>query len=76
LSGLTDKAGVAAHAMQASGMTQEQSLGSLNWLLQQQSSMVATNQIFLWVAVIFTVGAFAIWLAPRPVRSIGGGGTH
>ncbi|QSX34353.1 DHA2 family efflux MFS transporter permease subunit [Shewanella avicenniae] len=76
LSGLTDRVGVAAQQMQAGGMTHEQTLNSLNWLLQQQSSMIATNQIFMWVAAIFAVGAFAIWLSPKPTHTVDPGASH
>lgn len=48
------------------GMQMGQISGSMDWLLQGQSVMVATNQIFMAIAVIFSVAAFVIWLAPKP----------
>ena len=42
--------------------------GSIDWLLQGQSVMVATNQIFMAIAVIFVVAAMIIWLAPKPKK--------
>jgi hypothetical protein len=34
-------------------------------LLQRQSVMLATNEIMLFVALMFMVTAGVIWLAPR-----------
>lgn len=69
LAGLTDRAGDTTQAMQMAGAG-EQSKGNLEWLLQGQSVMVATNKIFMIIAVLFFVAAFAIWLAPRPKTQV------
>lgn len=69
LAGLTDRAGDTTQAMQMAGAG-EQSKGALEWLLQGQSVMVATNKIFMIIAVLFFVAAFAIWLAPRPKTQV------
>ena len=69
LAGLTDRAGDTTQAMQMAGAG-EQSKGTLEWLLQGQSVMVATNKIFMIIAVLFFVAAFAIWLAPRPKTQV------
>ena len=66
LAGLTDRGSHATQAMLNSGMQMGQIRGSMDWLLQGQSVMVATNQIFMAIAVIFSVAAFVIWLAPKP----------
>jgi DHA2 family multidrug resistance protein len=66
LAGLTDQHGVATQAMQSSGMSLGQVRGTMDWLLQQQSVMVATNQLFILIAVIFVFAACMIWFAPRP----------
>ncbi|WP_342608450.1 DHA2 family efflux MFS transporter permease subunit [Vibrio tritonius] len=66
LSGLTDKAGVATHMMQQSGMSMGEIRSSIDWLVQKQSVMVATNQLFFMIAAIFIGAAFLIWLAPKP----------
>ncbi|WP_068713201.1 DHA2 family efflux MFS transporter permease subunit [Vibrio tritonius] len=66
LSGLTDKAGVATQMMQQSGMSMGEIRSSIDWLVQKQSVMVATNQLFFMIAAIFIGAAFLIWLAPKP----------
>ncbi|MDC0610775.1 DHA2 family efflux MFS transporter permease subunit [Vibrio sp.] len=76
LSGLTDQHGFAARAMQSSGMSLDQIRNSLDWMLQKQSVMVATNQVFVIIAVIFAIAAFLIWLAPKPHHSVDPGAAH
>jgi DHA2 family multidrug resistance protein len=76
LSGLTDQYGVATHAMQSTGMSMDQIRGSVDWLVQKQSVMVATNQLFVVIAVIFAVAAGIIWLAPKPKHSVDPGAAH
>jgi len=39
-------------------------------LLNGQSIMLATNQIFMATAVVIFIAAFAIWLAPRPTKTV------
>lgn len=68
LAGLTDRNLAATHAMLNSGMPMGEVRGTLDWLLQGQSVMVATNQIFMAIAGIFTVAAIIIWFAPRPKK--------
>lgn len=43
LAGLTDRSGVALEAMQNGGMSAEQARSSMDWMLQGQSVMIATN---------------------------------
>jgi DHA2 family multidrug resistance protein len=43
-------------------------LNQLDTLVQGQSVMLATDQIFLATSVIFVGAAAAIWLAPAPRR--------
>lgn len=76
LASLTDQHGVATQAMQASGMSLDQVRGSVDWMVQQQSVMVATNQLFMIIAVIFTVAALVIWLAPKPTHAVDPGAAH
>lgn len=45
LAGLTDRSGVALEAMQNGGMSAEQARSSMDWMLQGQSVMIATNQL-------------------------------
>lgn len=66
LAGLTDQSGAATQSMLHSGMNLDQVRGMMDFSLQGQSVMVATNQIFMAIAAIFAVAALLIWLAPRP----------
>lgn len=68
LAGLTDQGAAATREMLNSGMPMEQVRGSIDWLVQGQSVMVATNHIFMVIAVIFVVAAMIIWLAPKPKK--------
>ncbi len=60
----------------ARAVTDDQARGMMEWMLQGQSVMVATNKIFMAIAVLFTIAAFAIWLAPRPTRIADTSGVH
>lgn len=76
LSGLTDQSGAATEAMTSAGMGVEQARGIMDWMLQGQSVMVATNKIFMAIAVLFTIAAFAIWLAPKPTKIVDTSAVH
>jgi DHA2 family multidrug resistance protein len=52
----------------AGGIGPDQARGLIDQLVQGQSVVLATNQIFLAMAVLFIVAACVIWLAPRPTR--------
>ena len=63
--------------MQAVGMSPVQAVGSLDQIAQQQAVMLATNNIFTVLAVLATLSAFSIWLAPKPAGPVNmGGGGH
>jgi MFS transporter, DHA2 family, multidrug resistance protein len=70
LSGLADRGGDTVRTLTGSGMTQDAAVNQLNNMVQSQSVMIATNQLMLLVALAFVIAAFAIWLAPRPMRAI------
>ena len=53
------------------GMTPGQALGQLDTLVQGQSVMLATDQVFLATSVIFVLVAALIWLAPKGARRSG-----
>lgn len=76
LAGLTDSHGVYTHVLESTGMALDQIRGSFDWMLQKQSVMVATNQLFMVVAVIFAIAAFCIWLAPKPKHAVDPGAAH
>jgi len=54
-------------AMQASGLTPEQSYGVLNRLVDQQAFMLSANDVFYASALLFLALIAVVWLA-RPVR--------
>ncbi len=63
--------------MQAAGMSHGQALGSLENLIQSQAVMLATNQVFLGIAILMAVSVVAIWFGPRPAGVVqGGAGGH
>ena len=62
--------------MQQAGAGGGQVRGTLDWLLQGQSVMVATNKLFMLIGGLFIVAAFVIWLAPRPTRQVDPGAAH
>ncbi|MDO6386458.1 MULTISPECIES: DHA2 family efflux MFS transporter permease subunit [unclassified Uliginosibacterium] len=66
-----DPLGSAAHALQDPG-----TLGSLERLVEGQSVMLATNQLFMLIAVILFVAACSIWLAPRATRAVDPSASH
>jgi DHA2 family multidrug resistance protein len=76
LAGLTDRSGVALEAMQNGGMSAEQARSSMDWMLQGQSVMIATNQLFMVIACIFALAACMIWLAPKPKRGVDTSSVH
>lgn len=76
LAGVTDQHGVATKAMQMAGMGLDQIRGALDWMVQQQSVMIATNQLFIIIGVIFVIAACVIWLAPKPEHPVDPASAH
>jgi MFS transporter, DHA2 family, multidrug resistance protein len=70
LSGLADQSGQAVATFEASGMSHEQAIYALNNLVDEQSVMIATNQIMTLTAIAFAAAAFVIWIAPKPARAV------
>ncbi|HEY8608369.1 MAG TPA: DHA2 family efflux MFS transporter permease subunit [Noviherbaspirillum sp.] len=68
LAGLTDASGDTMRMMTESGMAMDQARAMLDQLVQAQSVMLATNQVFLWAGLAFILAATAIWFAPKPTR--------
>ncbi len=64
-------------AMTNSGLTPDQALGQIDLLTQGQSVMLATDEMFRVVVVVFLVAAAVVWFAPKPKAGgnpMGGGG--
>jgi MFS transporter, DHA2 family, multidrug resistance protein len=51
-------------------------LGNLDQLVLGQGVMLATNQIFMIIAVILFVAACSIWLGPRATREVDASAAH
>ena len=52
-------------SLKAGGLTAAQALGQLDRMTDSQSVMLATDHVFLICAVVFIMGACAVWIAPR-----------
>jgi len=62
--------------MTALGLSPDQALRQLDGLVQVQSVMLSTNQMFLATAAVFALAAMIIWIAPKPSRVATPGGGH
>ena len=70
LVGMTDIDQTLRAGLESSGMTSEAALQSVEYMINSQSVMLATNQIMLAMGVAFVFAASVIWLAPKPTRSV------
>jgi len=68
LAGLADSDGTIVAALTSAGSSAEQALSMLDQLVQGQSVMIATSQVFMWAGCAFALSAVAVWFAPRPTR--------
>ena len=76
LAGLVDRSGDTMRMLNESGLPVEQARGMLEHVVQGQSVMLATNQVFLWAGLAFVLAATAIWFAPKPTRVADTTGAH
>jgi DHA2 family multidrug resistance protein len=59
------------------GMGMDGARSMIENIIQSQAVMVATNHIFMLIAVLMAVSVAAIWFAPRPTGPVqGGAGGH
>ncbi|WP_028534357.1 DHA2 family efflux MFS transporter permease subunit [Paludibacterium yongneupense] len=72
LVGQLDGMGDSTRAMLSSGMSMDAVRASLDQILNGQAVMLATNQVFMMIAVIFIVAAISIWFAPKARRVVDG----
>lgn len=68
LAGQVDASGETTQAMLASGLNMDATRATLDRVLENQSVMLSTNQLFLLIAVVLFAAACTIWLAPKPSR--------
>jgi MFS transporter, DHA2 family, multidrug resistance protein len=59
-----------------SGLSQAQAIGSVEKIVNDQATMLSTNQVFMGCALAFLVAACAIWLSPRPRHVADTSGVH
>lgn len=76
LSGLLNGPGQLMDQLIGHGFSPEQARGVLDNQVQVQSTMLATDQVFFWSAVLFVGCAMLVWMAPKPTRVATGGGGH
>jgi DHA2 family multidrug resistance protein len=76
LAGALNGAQTTMDQLVTSGFAPEQARGMIDQLVQGQSVMLATNQVFQAVAALFVVAALVVWLAPRPTRIADTSGVH
>jgi DHA2 family multidrug resistance protein len=55
----------------ANGLSPDQATGHVDRLVQVQATMLATNQLFLIMGLLFLFAASVVWLVPRPRRADG-----
>jgi DHA2 family multidrug resistance protein len=60
----------------AHGLTADQALGQIDRLVQVQATMLATNQLFLYMTFLFFFAAAVAWLAPKSKPGGAAGGGH
>jgi DHA2 family multidrug resistance protein len=56
------------------GFSAEQARSMIDNQVQTQSTMIATDQVFFWSAVLFVGCALVVWLVPKPKGALAGGG--
>jgi len=67
----------AMDAFRGMGLSADQALQQYEGLVQSQSVMLATDHIFLAIAVVLALAGASVWIAPRPKRIVApGAGGH
>ncbi len=51
-------------------MSAEQATAQLDQLVKTQATMIATNHMFLYAALVLILGTAMIWIAPRPRKPV------
>lgn len=70
LVGLVDADGSARSFLHSTGMSVEAVNDVIDYLVTNQSVMLATNQLMVLIGIAFIVAASVIWLAPKPARVV------
>jgi len=62
--------------LMAQGMSRETATAMLSGVVEAQSVMLATLNMFATIALCFAFAALLIWFAPKPTGPIDTGGGH
>jgi MFS transporter, DHA2 family, multidrug resistance protein len=73
---ITDSDNSMRIAMENSGISTEMISQTINAMINQQSVMLATNQVMITLSVVFIFAAFIIWAAPKPIKVVKSTGGH
>lgn len=76
LAGQIDPTGEATRSLLETGMGMDGVRNTLDRLLEVQSVMLSTNQLFFVIAIVLFISGCTIWLAPRSSRVTNAGGAH
>lgn len=76
LAGAMTNGQAALDEMVAGGVPRESATAMLSWIVEGQSVMLATLNMFAAITVCFAFAATLIWLAPRPKGPIDTSGGH
>ncbi len=68
--------GAAVHRMTGLGMDHGQAIRQFEGLIQSQSVMLATDKLFLGIAILMAIAALSIWLIPKPKGATGPVAAH
>ncbi len=61
--------GSAVHHMSSLGMSHAQAIRQVEGLIQSQSVMLATDKLFLGIAILMSIAALSIFFIPKPKRA-------
>lgn len=70
LVGLADADNSVRSMLEGTGMAADAVLQTIDGMITSEAVMLATNQIFSIVAIVFVLAASVIWLAPKPTRAV------
>ena len=77
LSGLVHQPQSVLSTLQAQGLSAAQALQQLSDMVQSQAVMLATNRMYLILALVIAMVAVGVWLSPKPKGAVAlGAGGH
>lgn len=57
----------AIKALNAAGLTLDQAARQIEFMVQTQAVMLATNRMFIIIAIVMFIAACSVWIAPKPL---------